>query len=176
MSTSLDLYRTAELDLPGLVEAARELLWSTAPPSGDGRIAAYPDARTVRYYQTIGLVGKPLRYDGRQAVYGFRHLLAVVAVKLLQAQGLTLAQVQSALATATPAQIEAAVEVSLETEAPSRLPAPPITPAPLLHRARGLIAAEVAPGVHVIVDPERVDDPQTVIERIAASLDSRRDT
>jgi DNA-binding transcriptional MerR regulator len=153
----------------------------------DGRIAAFPDARTVRYYQSIGLVQSPLRYAGRQAAYGYRHLLVVVAVKLLQAQGLTLAQVQRALAGATPAQVETAVEVALETQAPSRLPAPPDAPAtasPLARRlvaagitspparTRGLVAVEVAPGVLVIVDPERADDPQAVIERIAASLDS----
>ncbi len=58
------------------------------PPSASGRVGpedqrvrAVPDARTVRYYQSIGLVDRPER-EGREAVYRWRHLLQVVAVKL----------------------------------------------------------------------------------------------
>ncbi len=78
-------------------------------PPADGRVRAAPDARTIRYYQSLGLVDRPLRYDGRQAVYGYRHLLQAAAVKLLQAQGLSLAQVQSALQGVSTAQLEDAV-------------------------------------------------------------------
>lgn len=179
MSTPLDPYRTAELDLSGLVDAAQHILARIGPVASDGRVAAVPDARTIRYYQTAGLVGKPLRYDGRQAVYGYQHLLEVVAVKLLQARGLTLAQVQRALAAATVSEIEAAVSDALDAASASPAPAapPPLEgqpfAAPLRPSAiptRGLIAAEVAPGVFVTVDPNRVDDAHAVIDRIAAVL------
>ncbi len=191
MSNLLDTYRGAELDLAGLVAAAGRILDSAAPTVADGRVSAVPDARTVRYYQTVGLVDRPLRYEGRQAVYGFRHLLAVVAVKLLQARGLTLAQVQRALAAATPAQVEAAVADALGS-APvarppgSRLDSEPPTPelalpdgatptaprvsTPSAPLPRGLISAEVAPGIHVTIDPARVGDPRAVIEQIARTL------
>lgn len=177
MSTPIDPYRSAELDLAGLVDAAQHILGCIAPIASDARVAALPDARTIRYYQTAGLIGKPLRYDGRQAVYGYRHLLEVVAVKLLQARGLTLAQVQRALATATLAEIEAAVSDALAAAGPSPAPAAPspldgrplATPrGPSAIPARGLVAAEVAPGVFVTVDPNRVGDAQAVIDRIAA--------
>lgn len=62
----------------------------------DGRVAGAPDARTVRYYGTLGLVDRP-GIVNREARYGRRHLLQLVAVKALQARGLPLADVQSKL-------------------------------------------------------------------------------
>jgi len=62
----------------------------------DGRVAAAPDARTVRYYGTLGLVDRPVIVE-REARYGRRHLLQLVAVKALQARGLPLAEVQARL-------------------------------------------------------------------------------
>lgn len=59
----------------------------------DGRVAAAPDGRTVRYYGTLGLVDRP-RIVEREARYGRRHVLQLVAIKALQAQGLPLADVQ----------------------------------------------------------------------------------
>ncbi|HLF94236.1 MAG TPA: MerR family transcriptional regulator [Planctomycetota bacterium] len=62
----------------------------------DGRVAAAPDARTVRYYGTLGLVDRP-RIVEREARYGARHVLQLVAIKALQAAGLPLADVQRKL-------------------------------------------------------------------------------
>ncbi len=67
-------------------------------PPGSARVRAVPDARTIRYYTTLGLVDRP-ELQGRTALYGERHLLQLVAIKRLQAeQGLALAQVQERLA------------------------------------------------------------------------------
>ena len=62
----------------------------------DGRVAAAPDARTVRYYGTLGLVDRPSIVE-REARYGRRHVLQLVAVKALQARGLPLAEIQARL-------------------------------------------------------------------------------
>ena len=62
----------------------------------DGRVAAAPDARTVRYYGTLGLLDRP-RLVEREARYGERHVLQLVAIKALQAAGLPLADVQRKL-------------------------------------------------------------------------------
>lgn len=53
--------------------------------------------RTLRYYATLGLLDRPSAMRGRQAFYGERHLLQLVAIKRLQALGLTLADVQARL-------------------------------------------------------------------------------
>ena len=59
-----------------------------------GRVRDVPDLRTIRYYTTLGLLDRPAAMRGRTALYGPRHLLQLVAIKRLQARGLTLAAVQ----------------------------------------------------------------------------------
>ncbi len=186
-------YQSQEMGLGGLVTGARELLQQVAPPPNDGRVAEYPDARTIRYYQTIGAVDKPLRYDGRKAVYGYRHLLQVVVIKLLQGVGLSLAQIQRALLGATEAALEAAVsevlggvqpattasERSLR-EAPSPTTdisistlrrEPPMTGTePSVRTSRALLTVEVMPGVSVTIDPQKVRDPELMLTQIIQSL------
>lgn len=65
--------------------------------SGSERTRDVPDARTIRYYTTLGLLDRPADFQGRTALYNRRHLLQLVAIKRLQAKGLTLAQIQSQL-------------------------------------------------------------------------------
>jgi DNA-binding transcriptional MerR regulator len=66
-----------------------------------GRVRELPNGRTIRWYTTIGLVDRPLATRGRVALYGPRHALQLAAVKQLQAQGKTLAEVQQELIGAT---------------------------------------------------------------------------
>ncbi|MGP0063008.1 MAG: MerR family transcriptional regulator [Isosphaeraceae bacterium] len=66
------------------------------PPNG--RVRDVPDRRSIRYYTTIGLLDRASEMRGRTALYGRRHLLQLVAIKKLQAQGRSLAEVQRALA------------------------------------------------------------------------------
>jgi DNA-binding transcriptional MerR regulator len=72
-------------------------LASDYPGAINGRIRDVPDRRTIRYYQTLGLVDPPAAARGRTALYGLRHLMQLVAIKRLQTHGLTLAQVQERL-------------------------------------------------------------------------------
>lgn len=155
-------HRDSTWDLPGLVAASRALLERAGARPEDERVNALPDERTVRFYQTGGLVDHPVRYEGRTALYGFRQLLQVVAVKLLQAQGHSLAQVQRALAGTTTAALEEAVRISLGAPAP---PSPARGPA-----SRSLVAAEIAPGITVLVDPAVVSDPGEVLSRLSEAL------
>jgi DNA-binding transcriptional MerR regulator len=161
MADPLAPHRDATWDLPGLVAAARGLLEGTGARPEDERVNALPDERTVRFYQTGGLVDRPVRYEGRTALYGFRQLLQVVAVKLLQAQGHSLAQVQRALAGTTTAALEETVRASLG--------APPASPA-RGSASRSLVAAEIAPGVTVLLDPAVVSDPGEVLSRLSEAL------
>jgi DNA-binding transcriptional MerR regulator len=64
---------------------------------GDSRARDVPDLRTIRYYTTLGLIERPAAMRGRTALYGPRHLLQLVAIKRLQAKGLTLTQLQERL-------------------------------------------------------------------------------
>lgn len=67
----------------------------------NGQVRDVPDRRTIRYYTTLGLIDRPKVMRGRTALYGRRHLLQLVAIKRLQARGLSLSEVQGELAGAT---------------------------------------------------------------------------
>ncbi|MFI6388079.1 helix-turn-helix domain-containing protein [Nonomuraea sp. NPDC050540] len=73
----------------------------------NGRIREVPGERLIRWYTTIGLVDPPLTRRGRLAQYGRRHLLQVVAVKRLQAEGHSIAEIQTRLTGATDSMLEA---------------------------------------------------------------------
>jgi DNA-binding transcriptional MerR regulator len=168
------------MDLSALIQAAADTLRG-APVPEDGRVRDVPDERTVRYYQSAGLVDRPSGYAGRSAVYGERHLLQLLCIKLLQARGLSIAQIQRALAGATDAQLRAAVAdglgatpaqadgVAIGTPAGSP-PAPPQNSS----GTAAQVAVEIAPGVLVIVDPRRVPDPAEVLHRLTLALNGAR--
>lgn len=180
-----DDLKTAEFALDGLCEKAAELLataYATSAGATDARVRDLPDARTVRYYQTIGLLDRPLRYDGRKAVYGYRHLLQTVCVKLLQARGLSLVQVQQVLSVASTAKLEAAVEEALgggvdqvRPAAPVGPEATPVTPAPPESSLRWL-TVELAPGVLVSLDPRRHPNPEPLLSRLQHAVGMRSST
>ncbi|GAA3195285.1 helix-turn-helix domain-containing protein [Nonomuraea roseoviolacea] len=92
-----------------LAERAAGLL-GAGGPNGNGRVREVPGERLIRWYTTIGLVDPPLSRRGRIARYGRRHLLQLVAVKRLQAAGLSIADIQVALAGATDAMLEGAAQ------------------------------------------------------------------
>lgn len=157
------------MDLSALHAAVAEALRG-APAALDGRVRDVPDERTLRWYQSAGLLDRPERYEGRAAIYGRRHLLQVLAIKLLQARGLTLAQVQRALAGATDTQLEAAVADGLGAlpggESSPSPAAPPAEPPPAAAR----IAVELAPGVLVVLDPAQVANPAALLQRLTLAL------
>lgn len=72
----------------------------------DNRVSQVPDARTIRYYTTLGLLDRP-RIDGRTARYTKRHLLQLLAIKALQAADLPLSEIQSRLYGRSNSELEA---------------------------------------------------------------------
>lgn len=79
----------------------------------DGRISGVPDARTIRYYTTLGLLDPP-KTSGRQARYGPRHLRQLIAIKLLQQASLSLAEIQTRLYGRTDTELEALLQTAAE--------------------------------------------------------------
>ena len=77
-------------------EVARSLAVDYGGPT-NGRVRGVPDRRAIRWYTTLGLIDRPSALRGRTALYGRRHLLQLVAIKRLQAEGLTLEDVQARL-------------------------------------------------------------------------------
>ena len=140
-----------------VVESAR-LLTQIGASIHDDRVADAPDARNLRYYQGLGLIDRPLRYDGRQAIYGRRHLVQVLAIKLLQSQGYALAQIQAAFQAQSYEALEAGV---LEALGQPRTPVSTLPQRPCF---------QVAPGVLVTIDPSLVADPEGLARRIHTLL------
>ena len=101
-------------------------------------------------------------HDGREAVYGYRHLLQAVVTRLLQTEGQSLAQAQRALAGQTTAVLEHAVLEALGAPAAENLPSPKVVPP----SARPLLTRELAPGVLVTIDPRLVADPDELLTRL----------
>jgi DNA-binding transcriptional MerR regulator len=61
------------------------------------KVTDVPDARTVRYYISLGLVDQPCGRRGTFALYGYRHLLQILCVKKLQADYLPIRKIQELL-------------------------------------------------------------------------------
>jgi len=124
--------------------------------SRNGRVRDIPDLRTIRYYTTAGLLDRPAEMRGRTAFYGQRHLLQLVAIKQLQARGLSLSQVQQRIAGATDAMLRrlagALAEADLEMDA-----APAAEPGTVPSVAGGPFwKSRPAP---VLGPPQAIDEP-----------------
>ena len=72
-----------DMTLEELVEAADGLVTKLAPRQTRYKVTERPDARTIRYYVTQGLLPKPLGYDGRRPVRR-THLPRLLFVKKLR--------------------------------------------------------------------------------------------
>lgn len=85
------LQRFADQDtqwaLDDFVEVANQLLPQFLPDGGaESRIQETVNARLVRHYSTNGLLDKPLK-QGREARYTYRHLLQLLVLRRLLAEG-----------------------------------------------------------------------------------------
>lgn len=143
---------------------AAALLEAEEIASGSGRIRAIPDERTLRYYTTLGLLSGPALLKGRKAFYDRKHLAQVVAIKRLQALGMSLAQIQQELAGATPREMESMARlpkvlpeplpvVSCEPSAPKRAfwDEAATAPSPQHDSPRSGTWLELAPGVVILL-------------------------
>jgi DNA-binding transcriptional MerR regulator len=136
------------------------------PPNGRARVV--PDQRTIRWYTTIGLLDRPTAMRGRTALYDRRHLLQLVAIKRLQADGHTLADVQRQLLGAPDATLTKIARLPDGKVTPPRArfwaasPAPAVTSA-LVHGVR------IADGVTVTFDAAHVPTEDDIAAITAAA-------
>jgi DNA-binding transcriptional MerR regulator len=130
----------------------------------DGRVAPVPDARTVRYYTTLGLVDRPRIVD-REARYGPRHVLQLAAVKRLQADGVRLAEVQARLYGRSDAELRSLLATA-KASAPAR---PASAPEPTVWRE-----VPIAPGLRILAQADwstEGSDDEDLMKRVRAALD-----
>ena len=77
-----------------------------------GQVSPVPGVRAIRYYAGLGLVDAPAEMRGRTAYYTTRHLVQLVAIKRLQEQGRSLAEVQAALTGASERTLRALARIT----------------------------------------------------------------
>jgi DNA-binding transcriptional MerR regulator len=128
----------------------------------DGRVSRAADPRTVRYYQTLGLLDRPLSYEGHKARYGPRHLLQLLAVKALQRHRLPLAEIQQRLYGKSDAELEALL---------ASVPRPGVTPTVPVTISREVV---LAPGLKLVADGGWTSgaDPERLVQAFRAALNA----
>jgi DNA-binding transcriptional MerR regulator len=92
----------------------------------NGQAAPRITERNVRYYRTLGLVDPPLAGGGHG--YGEKHRLQLVALRLLQAQGLPLNRIRDLLFGRTVAELQRIEKEGVAELAGASMPA--FCPAP----------------------------------------------
>ncbi len=118
MTLSSVLFTVSEMTKAGPLWTLEELghhvaraLAASPTPSVRGQVREVPTERTIRYYGTLGLLDPAVERRGLRALYGRRHLLQLVAIKRLQAQGLPLKEVQERLVGLTTGRLEAIAQL-----------------------------------------------------------------
>lgn len=127
----------------------------------DHRVSAAPDARTIRYYTTLGLLDRP-NIVGRQAYYGDRHLLQIVAIKALQGLSLPLSEIQARLYGRSEQELEAILS-TIASEVVKR---------PVEVRMVRLQEITIEPGLKIIAEEgwRPTQDISNLTEKIQAAL------
>jgi hypothetical protein len=103
----------ADLTIAELADAVANVLADGYVGVRSGRVRHLPDARTIRWYQTLGMVDRPTTFRGRTALFSRRHVLQLAAIKRLQAADHPLAGIQQGLAGKTDAELARAAGTPL---------------------------------------------------------------
>ncbi|MFC7428977.1 MerR family transcriptional regulator [Nocardia tengchongensis] len=141
-------------ELASEAAAAVERLGIEAP---NGKVGEVPDVRMLRYYGSLGLLDRPAEVRGRTAYYERRHLLQVIAVKRLQAEGETLAQAQRRLIGCTDSELEDIARLD-EAGPRKRFWAERPVQRSVAPLAEMSVGVPLAPGCTVLFTPDRTLD------------------
>src|SRR5262249_52147529 len=94
-----------------LADEAARLLDQFVPRQERGSVSEVPDERMVRYYSSEGLIAAPEGRQGSAAVYGYTHLLQLLAVKKLQADHLSIKNIRELVEGKTDRDLEQILDV-----------------------------------------------------------------
>ena len=94
-----------DLTLDELTRFAESFLVAIAPQQTRYKVTERPDARTVRYYVSQGLLPRPVGHQGGRARYAGTHLLRLLFIKQQQARHQTLRRIGEELRSLSDEQI-----------------------------------------------------------------------
>src|SRR5215471_2266633 len=100
-----------------LADQAANLIDQLVPRQERGSVSEVPDERMVRYYASEGLISSPEGRQGSAAVYGYTHLLQLLAVKKLQADHLSIKNIRELVEGKTERDLEQILEVGSQRRA-----------------------------------------------------------
>lgn len=107
MFDALATYKGKDLvGLTALVDAASEVLIDLGSRQQRKTVTDLPSERTVRYYINEKLLPKAKDWRGRTPVYGYRHLLLLVVIKLLQEEKMTIPVIKAVIAEKSELELE----------------------------------------------------------------------
>jgi DNA-binding transcriptional MerR regulator len=94
-----------------LADQAARLIDQFAPHQERASVTEVPDERMVRYYSTEGLISSPEGRQGPAAVYGYIHLLQLLAIKRLQAEHLPIKKIRDLVESKAERDLEQLLEI-----------------------------------------------------------------
>jgi DNA-binding transcriptional MerR regulator len=89
-----------------LAEEAAKILFESGTVQERGTVRDAPDERTVRYYLAEGLLTPAEDKQGTASVFGYLHLLQLLAVKKLQAEHLPIRKIKELVGGRTERELE----------------------------------------------------------------------
>lgn len=137
----------------------------------DNRVSSAPDRRTIRYYTSLGILDRP-SIEGRQARYGERHVLQILAIKALQSVSLPLSEIQSLLYGSTDEELENVVTSVQES---NRVKSKLLKKEPLeTVEIRRYSEVELEPGLKLMIadDWKPKIDESMILSRVKAALEA----
>jgi DNA-binding transcriptional MerR regulator len=87
----------SDFTLGSLLAAARNILPDLVGRQTRYKVTEMPSERTIRYYLSHRLLDRPLGRKGTASIFGYRHLLQVLAIKYMQSQYLPLKKIESVM-------------------------------------------------------------------------------
>ena len=111
----LSTHAQAVWNLPEFVEVVNDLLPHYLPKDAAGRSSDEVNARLVRHYATQGLLAEA-RKEGREARYIFDHLLQVLVVRKLLAEGFSAAAIKKVIEGRSNNELESLLQGSLRID------------------------------------------------------------
>lgn len=94
-----------------LAEHVRRILAESGPTQERGTVSEVPDERTIRYYLSEGLISPAEEKQGTASVYGYLHMLQLLAIKKLQAEHLPIRKIRELVSGRSERELERLVGI-----------------------------------------------------------------
>jgi DNA-binding transcriptional MerR regulator len=106
--------------LPEFARVAEGILGELGIEQERGTVSLVPDERTIRYYLSEGLIQATDEKQGTASVFGYLHLLQLVAIKKLQAEHLPIRKIRELVGGKDEQELESLLGLTSSTGSKNR--------------------------------------------------------